>query len=102
MGCAEWVFLNYEREDRMYKDPGEGKTQCFWITKIEVGQFKRYLGVKKSMGLCGRLYLEGNGSSKHDTKISATEYIYVASLQMMTMAMKSDDDCFLTGKWWQT
>ena len=50
------------------------------------------------MGLCGRLYLEGNGSSKHDTKISATEYIHVASLQMMTMAMKSDDDCFLTGK----
>ena len=63
MGCAEWVFLNYEREDRMYKDPGEGKTWCFWITKIEVGQFKRYLGVKRSMGLRGRLYLEGNGSS---------------------------------------
>lgn len=44
-GCAECVFLNYEREDRMYKDPGEGKTRCFWITKTEVGQFKRYLGV---------------------------------------------------------
>lgn len=29
LGCAECVFLNYEREDRMYKDPGEGKTRCF-------------------------------------------------------------------------
>ena len=86
----------------MYKDPGEGKTQCFWITKTEVGQFKRYLGVKKSMCLCGRLYLKGDGSSKHDIKISATEYIYVASLQMMTMATKSEDDRVLAGKWWQT
>lgn len=85
----------------MYNDPGEGKTQCFWITKTEVGQFKRYLGVKKSMCLCGRLYLKGDGSSKHDIKISATEYIYVASLQMMTMATKSEDDCVLAGKLWQ-
>ena len=50
------------------------------------------------MCLCGRLYLEGDGSSKHDIKISATEYIYVASLQMMTMATKSEDDCVLAGK----
>lgn len=80
LGYAEWVTLNCERGDSMYKGPGTGKTWCFWITKTEIVEFKRYLGVK-IYGSCNRLYLEGDGSSKNDIKIFATGYVCVAFIR---------------------
>ena len=35
---------------------------------------------------------------------AVTEFLFLGSesLQMVTEAMKSEDNCFLAGKWWQT